>query len=46
MVLAFGLNNAIIDGENFDDSPYKIGGSRFFEIGWNYCYSVEFLKPI
>lgn len=34
MVLAFGLNNAIIDGENFDDTPYKIGGSRFFEIGW------------
>jgi hypothetical protein len=34
MVLAFGLNNAIIEGENFDDTPYKIGGSRFFEIGW------------
>ncbi len=34
MVLAFGLNNAIIEGSNLDDSPYKIGGSRFFEIGW------------
>jgi len=34
LVLAFGLNNAIIDGENLDDSPYKFGGSRFFEIGW------------
>jgi len=34
MVLAFGLNNAIVEGESFDDSPYKIGGSRFFEIGW------------
>lgn len=33
-VLAFGLNNAIIEGESFNDSPYKIGGSRFFEIGW------------
>lgn len=33
-VIAFGLNNAIIDGENLDDSPYKFGGSRFFEIGW------------
>lgn len=33
-VLAFGLNNAIIDGESLEDSPYKIGGSRFFEIGW------------
>ena len=34
MVLAFGLNNSIVDGQDFDDSPYKIGGSRFFEIGW------------
>ena len=33
-VLAFGLNNAIIDGQSLDDSPYKIGGSRFFEMGW------------
>ena len=34
IVLAFGLNNAIVEGESFDESPYKIGGSRFFEIGW------------
>ncbi|WP_111709023.1 hypothetical protein [Lutibacter citreus] len=34
LVVAFGLNNAIIDGEKLDDSPYKIGGSRFFELGW------------
>lgn len=33
-VVAFGLNNAIIDGEKLDDSPYKFGGSRFFELGW------------
>lgn len=33
-VLAFGLNNALIDGQSFDDTPYKIGGSRFFEMGW------------
>jgi len=33
-VLAFGLNNAIIEGEKLDDSPYKFGGSRFLEIGW------------
>lgn len=33
-VLAFGLNNAIIEGEKLDDSPYKFGGSRFFELGW------------
>ncbi len=34
LVIAFGLNNAIIEGEKLDDSPYKFGGSRFFEIGW------------
>ncbi len=32
-VLAFGLNNAIIEGQSLDDSPYKIVGSKFFEIG-------------
>jgi hypothetical protein len=36
LVLAIGLNNALIDGESIDDSPYKIGGSRFFEIGWQW----------
>jgi len=34
LVLAFGLNNAIVEGQKLDDSPYKFGGSRFFEIGW------------
>ncbi|WOD44325.1 hypothetical protein [Hwangdonia lutea] len=34
LVLAFGLNNAIVEGDNLDNSPYKFGGSRFFEIGW------------
>ncbi|MBJ6366566.1 hypothetical protein [Snuella sedimenti] len=33
-LLAIGLNNAIIEGVKLDDSPYKFGGSRFFEIGW------------
>lgn len=33
-VLGFGLNNVIIDGQSIDDSPYKIGGSRFAELGW------------
>ncbi|WP_209405699.1 hypothetical protein [Pseudozobellia sp. WGM2] len=33
-VVAIGLNNAVIDGQSLDDSPYKIGGSRFFELGW------------
>ncbi|WP_281540983.1 hypothetical protein [Maribacter aestuarii] len=35
-VFALGLNNAIIDGESLEDSPYKIGGSRFFEMGWQW----------
>ncbi len=33
-VLAFGLNNALIEGQSLDDSPYKFGGSRFLELGW------------
>ena len=33
-VLAFGLNNVITDGQSLDDSDFKIGGSRFAEIGW------------
>ncbi|MGC1515246.1 MAG: hypothetical protein WA810_06685 [Maribacter sp.] len=35
-VLAVGLNIAIIEGQSLNDSPYKIGGSRFFEIGWQW----------
>lgn len=34
MVIAIGLNNAIIEGQSLNDSPYKTGGSRFFELGW------------
>ncbi|AXT60967.1 hypothetical protein D1816_11620 [Aquimarina sp. AD10] len=34
IVLAVGLNNAIVEGQSLDDSDYKIGGSRFFELGW------------
>ena len=26
-------SNAIVEGDNLDNSPYKFGGSRFFEIG-------------
>ncbi len=32
-VLAVGLNNAIIEGQSLDDSPYKVAGSRFLELG-------------
>lgn len=33
-VIAVGLNNALIEGRSLNDSPYKVGGSRFFELGW------------
>ena len=34
MVFALGFNNAIGDGQGLDDSPYKLGGSGFVELGW------------
>lgn len=35
-LFAIGFNNALIDGESFDDTPYKLGGSGFVELGWNW----------
>ena len=32
-IFSFGLNNVIGDGQSLNDSPYKVGGSRFAEIG-------------
>lgn len=32
--VSFGLNNVITQGESFDNSDFKVGGSRFFEMGW------------
>ncbi len=34
IVFAVGFNNALIDGQDLDDSPYKIGGSGFIELGY------------
>ncbi|MCM8567860.1 PorT family protein [Gramella jeungdoensis] len=34
LVIAAGFNNALQDGQSLNDSDFKIGGSRFFEIGW------------
>ncbi len=34
MVFAIGFNNAFIDGQKLDDSPYKLAGSGFIELGW------------
>lgn len=36
MLFVIGFNNAIIEGEKLDDSPYKLGGSGFVELGWNW----------
>ncbi|MFC4218612.1 hypothetical protein [Flagellimonas marina] len=36
LVLAIGFNNALIEGQSLDDSPYRVGGSRFFEMGWQW----------
>jgi hypothetical protein len=33
LVLAFGINNALTSGQSLGDSPYELGGSRFFELG-------------
>jgi len=34
IVFAFGFNNALIDGQDLEDSPYKLGGSGFIELGY------------
>ena len=36
LVFAFGLNNVITKGQSINDSDFKIGGSRFFEIGYKW----------
>ncbi|WP_136481695.1 hypothetical protein [Cognatitamlana onchidii] len=33
-VFAIGFNNAVIEGQKLDDSPYKLGGSGFVELGY------------
>lgn len=34
VIFAIGFNNATIQGQSLDDSPYKIGGSGFVELGY------------
>jgi len=34
IVVAAGFNNAIQEGKSLNDSDYKAGGSRFFELGF------------
>ena len=35
-VFAFGLNNVITEGENLEDSDYRVWGSHFYELGVTY----------
>lgn len=48
LLLAFGFNNAIEEGNSLSNSNFKFFGSRFFEIGLGYKYRVfknsNFLK--
>ncbi|MBZ9629315.1 hypothetical protein LB465_00890 [Salegentibacter sp. LM13S] len=34
LVVAVGFNNALEEGQSLNDSDFKLGGSRFFELGW------------
>ena len=36
LVIAFGFSNADVEGQSLEENPYELGGSRFFEIGWNW----------
>lgn len=40
LLIAFGFNNAIIEGQSIDNSPYKMGKSKFFEMGWTWSTRV------
>ena len=41
-LFAIGFNNTLMDGQSLDDSPYKIGGSGFVELGW--LWNTRLLK--
>lgn len=36
LFMAVGFSNTIGDNHNLNDTPYKMAGSRFFEIGYNW----------
>ena len=40
LLIAFGFNNAIIEGQSINKSPYKMGKSKFFEMGWTWSTRV------
>lgn len=37
---SFSFNNAVLDGGNIDDTPFKFAGSRSFEIGYEWSTRV------
>jgi hypothetical protein len=41
-VFAFGLNNVVTDGENLEDSDYRVWGSHFYE--WGVTYNSRIFK--
>lgn len=41
-VFAFGLNNVVTDGENLEDSDYRVWGSHFYE--WGITYNSRIFK--
>ena len=36
LLIAFGFNNLVTEGESFSETDIKIGRSRFFEMGWSW----------
>lgn len=38
--LAFGLSNAVVENDGLD-SPYKVAGSRFFSVGYEFTTAVS-----
>lgn len=41
-VFAFGLNNVVTEGENLEDSDYRVWGSHFYE--WGITYNSRIFK--
>ncbi|WP_299128018.1 hypothetical protein [uncultured Winogradskyella sp.] len=41
-VFGIGFNNALIEGQSINDSPYKLGGSGFVELG--YAWKTRIFK--
>lgn len=41
LIFAFGLNNAVPLSGGINDTPFRIGGSRFFEIGYLFSTPLD-----